>query len=170
MMTAMRRWIFCSLGLICVAVAALWSAQNKMHDYSVLSPLRVGLSENQLAFLGQPASLTARERIYVLPDQSNLIVTLHDGVVFSAWLELKSPLKIQDPSLRHLTFVQMGMDDSQARSWFYAAAPGEGRIFKVSDQGFIQTITWVKPFANGGAGRNLQALLREFETQSPYRL
>jgi hypothetical protein len=166
----MRRWIFCALSLVCVAVAALWSAQSKMHDYSALSPLQVGLSEEQLTFLGRPASLTARERIYVLPDQSNLIVTIHDGVVFSAWLELKSPLKIQDPSLRHLTFVQMGMDDSQARSWFYAAAPGEGRIFKVSDQGYIQTITWVKPFAKDGAGRNLQALLREFETQSPYRL
>lgn len=169
-MTAMKRWSFCAASLVLIAIAALWSAQNKMHDYSALAPLRVGLSEDQLAFLGRPASISPRERTYFLPDQSSLIVTIYDGVVFSAWLELKSPLKIQDPSLRHLTFVQMGVDESQARSWFYAAAPGEGRIFKVSEQGFIKTITWVKPFTKNGAGRNLQALLSEFATQSPYRL
>lgn len=164
------RWVFTAFAVFMVAILALVSAQQKMHDYSTLADLRVGLSVDQLGFLGNPVSVSDREIVYLLPDQSNLVIALSDGAVYSAWLELKTPLKIQDPSLRHLTFVQMRMDDYQSPTWFYAAAPGEGRIFKVSDQGFIQSITWVKPFTPDEPSRNLQALLNDFTVQRPLQL
>jgi hypothetical protein len=140
-----------------------------MHDYSNLGALRVGMGISELDFLGSPVSSSHRERIYTLPDQSNLVIAVEDGQVASAWLELRTPLKIEDPSLRNMQFVQMGMDESQLPSWFYAASPGEGRIFKVSDRGFIQTITWVRPFSQHG-GRQLQALLRDFTNHRPFQL
>lgn len=166
----MIRWAFTTTAVILMASLALFSARNKMHDYSSLGPLKVGLKASELEFLGNPVSESDKELVYLLPDQSTLVIALDEGQVFSAWLDLKTPLKIQDPSLRHLTFVQMGMDESQAPTWFYAAAPGEGRIFKVSEQGFIESITWVKPFAPHGPSRNLQALLHDFTVQRPAHL
>ncbi len=170
MFSPFLRWLVGALSVFALAGLALFSAQTKMHDYSTLAGLKVGMSTHQLGFLGQPSSAEERMRIYTLPDQSNLIVSLEDGRVEGAWLELKTPLKIQDPSLRHLTFVRMGMDESEAPTWFYAASPGEGRVFKVSDQGFIKSITWVKPFTQEGPTRRLQALLRDFTVQRPYQL
>ncbi len=164
-----KRWLFCTSALILLAIGSLWSAKTKMHDYSSLGSLKVGMSVSQLQFLGSPASASHRERIYTLPDQSNLVIAVEDGAVASAWLELRSPLKIEDPSLRDMQFVQMGMDESQSPNWFYAASPGEGRIFKVSDRGYIQTITWVRPFSQNG-GRQLQALLNDFTNQRPFHL
>ena len=166
----MLRWVLTTAAFVLVASMALYSARHKLHDYSSLGPLKVGLTTAELEFLGDPVSVSARERVYLLPDQSTLVIAMDENEVFSAWLELKTPLKIQDPSLRHLTFVQMGMDESQAPTWFYAAAPGEGRIFKVSEQGFIESITWVKPFAPHGPSRNRQALLHDFTVQRPAQL
>ena len=166
----MRQWIFSAFGLFALAAVALWSAQSKVHDYSSLAPLHVGLSANELAFLGEPASSSERERVYLLPDQSTLVIALEDAKVSAAWLELRQPLKIQDPQLKKLRFVQMGMDASLSPTWFYAAAADEGRIFKVSQQGVIESITWVKPFSPAGPSRQLQALLREFTGGRPYPL
>lgn len=164
------RWASTAFAIFFIAFLALFSARSKMHDYSSLSDLKVGMTTEELEFLGNPVSVSDREMVYLLPDQSSLIIALEDKKVFSAWLELKTPLKVQDPSLRNLTFVQMGMDESQAPTWFYAAAPGEGRIFKVSEQGYVQSITWVKPFTPHGPSRNLQALLNDFTVQRPARL
>ena len=105
------RWTLSASAVFLIAILALVSARNKMHDYSTLSPLRVGMTVEELGFLASPVSVSSRELVYLLPDQSNLVIALDDGAVFSAMLELKTPLKIQDPSLRNLTFVQMRMDD-----------------------------------------------------------
>jgi len=156
--------------VLLLATLALFSARSKLHDYSSLGPLTVGMTVAELEFLGDPVSASSRELVYLLPDQSSLVIALDEGKVFSAWLELKSPLKIQDPALRNLTFVQMGMDESQIPTWFYAAAAGQGQIFKVSEQGFIQSITWVKPFTAMEPSRNLQALLHDFTVQRPAHL
>lgn len=164
------RWGLTACAVFLVAGLALFSARQKMHDYSALTPLRAGMAISELKFLGNPVSVSARELVYLLPDQSNLVIAVEDGTVFSAMLELKTPLKIEDPSLRHLTFVQMQMDDYQSPTWFYAAAADEGRIFKISDQGYIQTITWVKPFISAEPSRNLQALLHDFTVQRPAQL
>lgn len=153
-----------------IASMALISARQKMHDYSSLEPLRVGMPVNQLGFLGNPVSVSERELVYLLPDQSSLVIAINDGEVFSAMLELRTPLKIEDPSLRGLTFVQMRLDEYQSPTWFYAAAAGKGQIFKVSSQGLIQTITWVRPFASIEPSRNLQALLQDFTVQRPAQL
>ena len=168
--TPIVRWTLSTCVIFIIAIMAFMSARQKLHDYSSLTDLKVGMSVSELKFLGVPVSESSRELVYLLPDQSNLVIALHDGTVFSAWLELRTPLKIQDPSLRHLTFVQMRMDDAESPTWFYAAAPGEGRIFKVSDQGFIQSITWVKPFIPHGPSRNLQVLLHDFTVQRPAQL
>lgn len=167
---SLQRVALSTVTLFLVVGLAWFSARLKMHDYSTLSPLKVGMHVSELSFLGEPTSTSDIEQTYVLPDQSTLVVAIDAGQVYGAWLELKTPLKVQDPSLRHLTFVQMGVDEAQAPTWFYAAAPGEGRIFKVSDQGFIQSITWVKPFTPHGPSHNLQALLQDFTVQRSARL
>ena len=167
---SLLQWALMATAAFFIAFMALVSARQKMHDYSALAPLRVGLPVAQLGFLGNPVSVSERELVYLLPDQSNLVIAVDDGEVFSAMLELKTPLKIQDPSLRNLTFVQMRMDEYESPTWFYAAAADEGRIFKVSSQGLIQTITWVRPFASVEPSRNLQALLQDFAVQRPVQL
>ncbi|MBY0518304.1 MAG: hypothetical protein K2P81_15445 [Bacteriovoracaceae bacterium] len=166
----MRQWIISAVALITLACLALVSAQSKIHNYASLSPLQVGMSVDQLDFLGHPVSSDEREIVYMMPDQSTLVVAVSDNKVSAAWLELRQPLKIQDPQFKKLRFVQMGMDASQSPTWFYAAAADEGRIFKVSEQGFVESITWVKPFSANGPSRQLQALLIEFTGQRPYRL
>ena len=98
------------------------------------------------------------------------MIAVENEQVSAAWLELRQPLKIGDPQFKRLRFVQMGIDASLSPTWFYAAAADRGRIFKVSQQGLIESITWVKPFATDGKARQLQALLRDFTTQRPYSL
>lgn len=166
----MRRSLLSAFGLVALVIVALWSAQSKIHDYSSLAPLHVGLKVEELSFLGEPNSATERELVYILPDQSTLVVALEDGVVSAAWLDPRQPLKIEDPQFKQLRFVQMGVDAALSPTWFYAAAADRGRIFKVSQQGVVETITWVKPFSPAGPSRQLQALLREFTTQRPYSL
>jgi hypothetical protein len=166
----MLRWILSSIGIVALAAVALVSAQSKIHDYSSLAPFHVGLTTEELEFLGTPHSATERELVYLLPDQSTLVVALEDNKVAAASLELRQPLKIEDPQLKQLRFVQMGMDAAMNPTWFYAAAADRGRIFKVSEQGLIESITWVKPFSPAGPSRQLQALLREFNTQRAFPL
>ncbi len=167
----MRQCILSALAILSLVGVALWSAQTKVHDYSSLESLKVGLPVEQLSFLGEPLSITARERVYLLPDQSTLVVAVENERVAAAWLDLRQPLKIVDPQFKQLRFVQMGIDASLAPTWFYAAAADRGRIFKVSQQGLIESITWVKPFAvDGGKARQLQVLLHDFTTQRPYSL
>lgn len=166
----MRRSLLSAFGLVALVIVALWSAQSKIHDYSSLEPLHVGLRIDEIGFLGEPDSVSERERVYLLPDQSTLVVAIEGGAVSAAWLELRQPLKIEDPQFKQLRFVQMGVDAALSPTWFYAAAADMGRIFKVSQQGVVESITWVKPFSPAGPSRQLQALLREFTTQRPYSL
>lgn len=166
----MRHLILGFCVIAAVVGMALYSAQTKVHDYSSLADLRVGLQSNQLSFLGQPISSTDRERVYLLPDQSTLIVMLQDQKVTAAWMQLRQPLKIEDPQFKRLRFVQMGMDEALSPTWFYAAAADQGRIFKISQQGLIESITWVKPFSANETPKNLQALMQQFNGQRPYSL
>ncbi len=163
----MRGWILSTITVMTIVTAAILSARQKSHNYQSLEGLRVGLRVEELAFLGRPASASARERIYLLPDQSKLIVMLHDDFVTSAWMQLKQPLKIEDPQFKRLRFVQMGVDGSLNPTWFYAGAGDQGKIFKISQTGLIESITWVKPFEHAGPSRQLQALLQEFSVQRP---
>ncbi len=158
----MRRWLLSAMSIFGLAALALWSAQNKIHDYSSLDSLRVGLSVEDLDFLGSPVSTSNRENVYLLGDQSTLVVRFEDNVITAASLQLKQPLKIEDPQLKKLRFVQMGMDAAQSPTWFYAAAADQGKIFKVSGNGLVESVTWIKPFSPAGPSRQLQALLREF--------
>lgn len=166
----MRQWILSICGILAVVISAIFSAQTKVHDYSRLTDLKVGLNANQLSFLGQPISSNEKERVYLLPDQSTLVVMLQDQKVSAAWMELKQPLKVEDPQFKSLRFVQMGVDAALSPTWFYAAAADQGRIFKISQAGLIESITWVKPFQPEGRSVQLQALVREFTEQKPYQL
>lgn len=161
----MRGWILSTITVFLIIFAAIFSARHKAHDYQTIDGLRVGLHQSELSFLGKPASASKRELIYLMPDQSRLLVMLHDGFVTSAWLQLKQPLKIEDPQFKRLRFVQMGVDGSLNPTWFYAGAGDQGKIFKISQAGLIESITWVRPFEHAGPSRQLQALLREFSGQ-----
>lgn len=166
----MRQWILSACSIFAIVVLALYSAQTKVHDYSSLTDLRVGLNANQLSFLGQPVSSSERERVYLLPDQSTLVVMIQDQKVSAAWMELRQPLKVEDPQFKRLRFVQMGVDAALSPTWFYAAAADQGRIFKISQQGLIESITWVKPFEPQGRTVQLQALVQEFTGQRAFSL
>jgi hypothetical protein len=166
----MRHFMMSTIGFLLLAVGAMISAQQKMNDYSLVDQLRVGQSIDEIGFLGAPSLVSEKERIYQLPDHSTLIIATDGLKVLAAFLELRQPLHIEDPQLKNLKFVQMGVDAGLSPTWFYAGAADEGRVYKVSAQGLIESISWVKPFAAAGPQKQLQALLREFTYQQTYSL
>lgn len=166
----MRHWMTGAIILGFVGILSFVSAQNKVNDYSLVEGLRVGAPLDQLGFLGLPLSVKERERVYQLPDFSTLVIHTDGQIVTGAWLQLKQPLRIENPSIKQVQFVQLGMDHALAPTWFYAGAADEGRIYKVSEQGLIESISWVKPFNALGPKQKLQALLKEFTYKRSYSL
>jgi hypothetical protein len=104
----------------------------------------------------------------VLEDSSQLMITLREDVAASAIVKFHRPLRIEDPEIKKLTLVQMSPADLQNEnpSWFYAGKPEEGLIYKITQQGTIESITWVPPFTNNNhQAKNLQVLVRDFKGQ-----
>ena len=93
---------------------------------------------------------------------------LRDDVVASAVVKFHGAIKIEDPEIRKLTLVQMAPPDFQNddTSWFFAGKPSEGLIYKITQNGEIESLTWVPPFTYGSnQAKNLQVLLRDFKNQ-----
>ncbi len=166
----MRHWMTGAIILSFVGLLSFLSAQNKVNDYSLVENLRVGTPLNELGFLGHPLSMNQRERVYQLPDYSSLVIHTDGEKVTGAWLQLRQPMRIEDPIIKQAQFVQLGMDHALAPTWFYAGAADEGRIYRVSEQGLIESISWVKPFNALGPKQKLQALLKEFTYKRSYPL
>ena len=90
------------------------------------------------------------------------------NVVASAVVKFHGAIKIEDPEIRKLTLVQMAPPDFQNddTSWFFAGKPSEGLIYKITQNGEIESLTWVPPFTYGSnQAKNLQVLLRDFKNQ-----
>jgi hypothetical protein len=154
------------LGII---ASAYFSAESSMHTHTNLKALRLQMSETELhQTFGAPYSQDRNMLTYVLEDSSQLFITLRDDKVTSAMVKYHQPLKIQDPQLRKLTLVQMtpgNLQDSNP-SWFFAGKPEEGLIYKVTQNGEVESLTWVPPFTYGAhQAKNLQALLRDFKSK-----
>ena len=114
---------------------------------------------------GAPFERNRNELTYILEDSSQLIITLRDNLVASALLKFHRPLRIEDPKLRQLTLVQMNASELEGDrpSWFYAGKPEDGLIYKITQKGEVETITWVPPFTYGNnQPKNVQALLKDF--------
>jgi hypothetical protein len=158
------------LGLIGLAY---FSAQSQGQQPLELKDIQLGMNEKQLAqFFGGPSSKHRNQLTYILPDYSELSVTLRDQVVSSAKIKFHKPLKIEDPKLRQLTLVQMDTEVSGTQpSWFFAGNPSEGLIYKITAQGVIESITWIKPFTYGQQRpKELQALFKDFNIQRTLNL
>ena len=166
----MRHWMTGAIILCLVGFLSFLSAQNKVNDYSLVESLRVGTPVTELGFLGHPLSMNQKERIYQLPDYSSLVIHSDGEKVTGAWLQLKQPMRIDDPTIKQVQFVQLEMDNALVPTWFYAGAADEGRIYRVSEQGLIESISWVKPFNALGPKQKLQALLKEFTYKKSYSL
>lgn len=157
----LKRMSFFIATLLFVSIA-LWSAQNKVAHFDQLKSLRVGQTVDDLDFLGPAISEDERERVYLLPNSSSLIVSIFDNKVVGAWLTLKTPVKIEDGGeWGELEFVQVNLKEENP-AWFFAGSPKDGRVFKVNQLGFIEAITWIKPFSSIYPQKKLQALYREF--------
>lgn len=162
-----------ALGFCCalaIVLTALWSAQQKMNDLDQVKQINVGAPVSSLNHLGEPVSVSSSERMYFLNNGSTLVVSVFQHTITGAWLNLKNPISIQDEHLKSLRFVQVGVDESLRPTWFYAGLPGDGRVFKVVQNGLIHSITWVRPFGQKESPRQLQALYKEFTSHQPVRL
>lgn len=145
---------------------ALFSANRKANHLNPFDLVRVGKSVESLRSLGVPLSKSQSQNHYLLENGSTLVVNILNNRVSGAWIELKKPLSINDERFSHLRFVKLNMEDTSRPSWFYAGSPSEGKIFKVSHKGMIESISWVKPFSESKNTKNLQALLFEFNQQN----
>ncbi len=69
--------------------------------------------------------------------------------------------------MKQLTLVQMSLaDQNEDASWFFAGKPQEGLIYKITQNGMIESLTWVPPFTYGSnQAKNLQVLLQDFKSQ-----
>ena len=158
--------LFVILGIITVAYT---NAQKKLNQKVDLSALRIQMSVDDLEkSFGSPFSRQRNSITYILEDSSQLKITLRENTVSSAVVKFHNPIRIEDPKMRQLTLVQMSPADLQNDdpSWFFAGKPEEGLIYKISQSGAIESITWVPPFTYGvNRAKNLQALLRDFKSQ-----
>lgn len=153
------------IGLI---FGAYFGAQSKLQVNEAYRNLKLGMTTDSLEhLLGSPTSKVRNQLTYIFDDSSELTVTLRDDIVSSAKIRFRSPIKIEDPDFRKLTLVQMESDTlTEKPSWFFAGKPAEGLVYKITSDGFIESLTWVPPFTYGSKDpKNLQALLQDFRTQ-----
>ena len=156
---------------ICLIFGAYRVAQNRIDRPLNLSAIRLGLTVRDMekAF-GTPSAKFRNQLTYILDDGSELFITLRDKKISSAKVNFHRILKIQDPEMKKLSLVQMDMQDlsSTHTSWFFAAAPEAGLIYKITSDGVIQSLTWVPPFTYGAnnKAKHLGLLLRDFQSQT----
>ncbi len=148
-------------------VGAYFTAQSKISYKSDLSALKLGmgLSAVKKSF-GAPTSENRNILTYILPNSSVLTITFRDDVVTSAKVKFIQPVTVTDPELKKLTLVQMdpALNDEKP-SWFFAGAPEQGLIYKITADGVIESLTWVEPFTlHSQQPKNVQALLRDFNS------
>ena len=154
------------LGIIAVAYV---SANQKLTQKVDLKALHLQMTVSELEeTFGTPYSRDRNALTYILEDSSQLSITLRDEVVASAVVKFHSPIRIEDPKMRSLTLVQMAPADLSDGnpSWFFAGKPEDGLIYKITQTGEVESLTWVPPFSYGSnQPKNLQALLQDFKSQ-----
>lgn len=163
----MLRFVFVLTILAFTIAGAYHAAQSKMSSKLDLSALKLGMTVDDVGELfGAPTSKIRNIHTYILPDSSVLTVTFRDDVATSAKVKYLRPVKVSDPELRKLTLVQMDPAITEERpSWFFAGAPEQGLIYKITAGGVIESLTWVKPFTLSARNpKNVQALLRDFNS------
>ena len=158
-------------GIIAIAYINAHSKLTQTVDLSSIH-LQMSVSELEKSF-GSPTSRERNTITYILADSSQLTLTLRDDVVASAVVKYHNPIRIEDPQMRQLTLVQMSGEalESEDPSWFFASKPEEGLIYKITQKGEIESLTWVPPFTYGThQAKNLQVLLRDFKSQHTSQL
>lgn len=151
---------------------AYHTAQTKLSSPLHLNALKLGMSAEQVSEkFGTPSAQSRNLITYILDDGSELTIVLREEKVSSAKVKFHRTIKIEDPEMRKLTLVQMETIETEENnpSWFFAGSPEEGRIYKITSTGVIESITWVPPFSFGGQKpKQVGALLREFHTQRTF--
>lgn len=161
----MLRFLFILSLVLGTIGGAYLTAQSKIAYKSDLSALKLGMKlEEMKEVFGAPTSENRNILTYILPNSSVLTVTFRDDVVTSAKVKFIQPVKVTDPELRKLTLVQMDPALPEEKpSWFFAGAPEQGLIYKITADGVIESLTWVEPFTpHSQHPKNVQALLRDF--------
>ena len=146
---------------------AFKTAQVKLEKPINIDSVHLGMTPRDIerAF-GTPSAQNGNKIVYILEDGSEMILTIREKVLSSATIKFRKKIQIQDPEIKKLSLVQMDMREEAQLSWFLAGNPEEGRIYKVTSEGIIESLTWVPPFTYGtGRPKQLQALLRDFRGQ-----
>ena len=163
----MLRFLFILTVVFGTVAGAYFTAQSKITYKSDLSALKLGMSLTSVKdTFGAPTSENRNILTYILPNSSVLTITFRDEVVTSAKVKFIQPVTVTDPELRKLTLVQMdpALTDEKP-SWFFAGAPDQGLIYKITADGVIESLTWVEPFTlHSHQPKNVQALLRDFNS------
>lgn len=147
---------------------AFKAAQNKVNRPVDLNAIKLGSSVEEIEkHFGTASSESHNQRVYILNDGSELLITLRDQKVSSATVKFHKVIKIEDPEMRKLTLVQMQTTNIEENpTWFFAGKPDQGLIYKISSKGIIESLTWILPFSDESQRpKHLGALLRDFKTQ-----
>lgn len=163
----MKYGIYLILTIVLV-YGAYKTAQVKIEKPINLAAIHLGMEPKEIeASFGTPSAKNGNKLVYILEDGSELVLTIREKVLSSATIKFRKLVQIQDPDMRKLSLVQMDMREEAGLSWFLAGNPEEGRIYKVTSEGIVESLTWVPPFTYGSSGRpkQLQALLRDFKGQ-----
>lgn len=162
------KWFLSLLAIPMIVIGAYFFRPESV-SYTQKFPIKLGMSPASVSqSIGLPTAEDKQKWIYVFEDQSELVLSFRDDVLWSATLTYHDPKEIQDPDFKELTLVQVGIDssDSAKPAYFYAGEPGEGKIWKVNAHGKIESLTWVPPFGQGQhTPKNIQALYRDFRGQ-----
>jgi predicted ribosomally synthesized peptide with SipW-like signal peptide len=168
------KFIFSILLVVGGISFAYWNAQSKLTNSVNLSSVKLNMSLAEVEeTFGRPFAQETNTLTYVLEDSSRLYLSFREDRVASAMVKYHTPIKIEDPKLRELTLIQMSINSASDEnpSWFFAGKPEEGLIYKVTQRGEIESLTWVPPFSYGNhSPKHLGALLKDFKNQSSSNL
>jgi hypothetical protein len=163
----MLRILFIFSLIIGTVGSAYYTAQSSLSTKADLSTLKLGMNLQRVKkVFGAPTSENRNILTYILPNSSVLTITFRDDVVTSAKVKFLQNVKVTDPELRKLTLVQMDPALSDEKpSWFFAGAPEQGLIYKITADGLIESVTWVEPFTlRSHQPKNVQALVEDFNS------
>lgn len=143
---------------------AYFSAQSKLAQPVAVESIRLGMTVKELEnTFGAPSAQNRNQLTFILEDDSELFITLRDNLVSSAKVKFHLPIKIEDPQMRKMTLVQMEELNETSPSWFFAGKPEEGLIYKITSNGYIESLTWVPPFSYyNNRPKHLSAIFRDF--------
>lgn len=159
--------LFAVLVLILGLFTTIYRANSNKIDLNELDFIKVGVeSAPVMDRLGQPFRVERDSWYFKLQNKSILILTLKKDQIESAVLKFSAPQNFSVYSDEKEALVKIGEGSStiaESHKWFFIGIPEKGKLWKVLDNGTVESISWIKPFNSKAPRKNYETLMTEIQ-------